>query len=41
MVTSPVFGNPAGNTLQELHYQSRCIGMVAAHEAEAEEAEGE
>tara|TARA_B110001452_G_scaffold152824_1_gene127166 strand:+ start:2388 stop:4148 length:1761 start_codon:yes stop_codon:yes gene_type:complete len=32
LATSPVFGNPKGNTLQELHYQSRCIGMVAEHE---------
>ena len=34
LATSPVIGNPKGNTLQELHYQSRCIDMVAAHEAE-------
>lgn len=34
MVTSPVFGNPAGNTLQELHYQDRCMRMVKDHEGE-------
>ena len=35
LTTSPVIGNPKGNTLQELHYQSRCIDMVGAHETEA------
>ena len=32
---SPALGNPNGNTLQEFHYQSRCIRMVNEHEAEA------
>ena len=34
LTTSPVLGNPKGNTLQELHYQSRCIDMIAAFEQE-------
>ena len=35
IMMSPVLGNPHGNTLQEFHYQSRCIDMVGAHETEA------
>jgi len=34
IMMSPVLGNPLGNTLQEFHYQSRCINMVGAHEVE-------
>ena len=30
--TSPVLGNPNGNTLQELHYQDRCMRLIAQHE---------
>jgi hypothetical protein len=30
---SPALGNPNGNTLQEFHYQSRCIEMINSHEA--------
>ena len=33
LTTSPVIGNPKGNTLQELHYQSRCLDLIGAHEA--------
>ena len=32
LLTSPVFGNPDGNTLQELHYQHRCMRMIRDHE---------
>ena len=32
IMMSPALGNPNGNTLQELHYQSRCIDMINAHE---------
>ena len=32
IMLSPALGNPNGNTLQEFHYQSRCIQMVEAHE---------
>lgn len=35
IMMSPALGNPNGNTLQEFHYQSRCIRMVNEHEAEA------
>ena len=35
IMMSPVLGNPHGNTLQELHYQSRCIRMVGEHERSA------
>ena len=34
LITSPVLGNPRGNTLQELHYQRRCLALVTAHERE-------
>ena len=33
IMMSPVLGNPHGNTLQELHYQSRCLDLIGAHEA--------
>ncbi len=32
---SPALGNPGGHTLRELHYQSRCMDMIEAHEARA------
>ena len=33
IMMSPALGNPNGNTLQEFHYQSRCIRMINEHEA--------
>ena len=33
IMMSPALGNPNGNTLQEFHYQSRCIEMINGHEA--------
>ena len=32
IMMSPALGNPNGNTLQEFHYQSRCINMIGSHE---------
>jgi hypothetical protein len=32
IMMSPALGNPNGNTLQEFHYQSRCINMINAYE---------
>jgi hypothetical protein len=32
IMMSPALGNPNGNTLQEFHYQSRCIDMINRHE---------
>ena len=32
IMMSPALGNPNGNTLQEFHYQSRCIDMINSHE---------
>ena len=32
IMMSPALGNPNGNTLQEFHYQSRCIEMINEHE---------
>ena len=32
IMMSPALGNPNGNTLQEFHYQSRCIDMIKTHE---------
>jgi hypothetical protein len=32
IMMSPALGNPNGNTLQEFHYQSRCIDMINAYE---------
>ena len=32
IMMSPALGNPNGNTLQEFHYQSRCIEMITAYE---------
>ena len=35
IMMSPALGNPNGNTLQEFHYQSRCIDMINRHETSA------
>lgn len=32
IMMSPALGNPNGNTLQEFHYQSRCINMINTYE---------
>lgn len=29
---SPAMGNPGAHTLREFHYQSRCLGLIEAHE---------